>query len=213
MTVTRWWWIRHAPVPNRARRIYGRSDVSADIGDAAAFAAIAAGLPEGALWITSQLTRAKQTAAALGAALAARGVTIPEPLIMPDFCEQNFGDWQGKTYAEIAESADGGNHKFWIAPAAATPPGGENFVAVMARVAAAIEAVQKAHGGRDIIAVAHGGSIRAALALALDLAPEGAIAVVTDNLSLTRIDHVDGPGAGGVWRVAGVNLPPGAVLP
>ena len=28
---TRWWWIRHAPVPNPDHRLYGQSDVEAII--------------------------------------------------------------------------------------------------------------------------------------------------------------------------------------
>ena len=62
--------------------------------------------------------------------------------------------------------------------------------------------------GRDIIAVAHGGTIRAALALALDLDPEAALAFTIENCSITRIDRIDGPGMGHGWRVVRVNQPP-----
>ena len=44
--------------------------------------------------------------------------------------------------------------------------------------------------------------------LALDLAPETALAFAIDNLSLTRIDRIAGPGVGHGWRVATVNQPP-----
>ena len=70
---------------------------------------------------------------------------------------------------------------------------------------AVIARLTEAHAGRDIVAVAHGGSIRAALALALDLDPDLALGFATENLSTTRIDHVDGPGLGGTWRVGFVN--------
>ena len=66
------------------------------------------------------------------------------------------------------------------------------------------------HVGRDIVAVAHGGSIRAALAMALGIDAAAAMALVVDTLSLTRIDHVAGGllrGRGGAWRIGGVNLP------
>jgi alpha-ribazole phosphatase len=98
--------------------------------------------------------------------------------------------------------------RFWLAPAHAVPPGGESFVDVIARVSAAVTRLNRTHPGRDIVAVAHGGSIRAALAFALDLDPEAALAFSIDPLSLTRLDHVDGPGAGHGWRVSTVNLPP-----
>ena len=54
----------------------------------------------------------------------------------------------------------------------------------MQRTAAAIERLGETLLGRDIVAVAHGGSIRAAVALALGLSPPQAMAIVIDNLSL-----------------------------
>jgi len=81
-------------------------------------------------------------------------------------------------------------------------------VQVMDRVAAALRRLTAVHAGRDIVCVAHGGSIRAALAMALGLDPEAALAFSIETLSLTRIDHIDGPGAGHGWRVGMVNLPP-----
>ena len=61
------------------------------------------------------------------------------------------------------------------------------------------------YSGRDIIAVAHGGTIRAALALALD--PEAALAFTIENCSFTRINRIDGPSMGHGWRVVRVNEP------
>jgi alpha-ribazole phosphatase len=52
----------------------------------------------------------------------------------------------------------------------------------------------------NVVLVVHSGTIRAALAIALDLAPEQALRFAMEPLSLTRIDRV----AGG-WRVVGVN--------
>jgi hypothetical protein len=33
--ITRWWWLRHAPVPERRGRVFGQMDVDADISDVA----------------------------------------------------------------------------------------------------------------------------------------------------------------------------------
>ena len=93
-------------------------------------------------------------------------------------------------------------------PAHEAPPGGESFIDVIGRVSAAIHRLVEAHPGQDIIAVAHGGTIRAALALALGLDPEAALAFTIENCSITRIDHIDGPGMGHGWRVVTVNRPP-----
>ncbi len=118
------------------------------------------------------------------------------------------GARSGKSaYAELERAGDAVYHKFWLTPADHAPPGGESFAAVIERVRPVVERLTAAHAGRDIVAVAHGGSIRAALALALGLGAEGALAFRIEHLSLTRIDHAAGPGPGGDWRVGSVNLP------
>ena len=40
---------------------------------------------------------------------------------------------------------------------------------------------------------------------ALDLDPNRGLAISTDNLSVTRLDHVEGPEMGGNWRLAFTN--------
>jgi alpha-ribazole phosphatase len=206
---TRLWWVRHAPVAHGGR-IYGQSDLSCDCSDTAVFTGLAEKLPREAVWVTSNLRRTHETAAAIIRA----GLTGPRPIPGPgaieiaDLAEQNFGDWQGLTYEQLEQSRAGDFHRFWHAPAHETPPRGESFTAVIARVSAAIHWLVEAHPGRDIIAVAHGGTIRAALALALGLAPEAALAFTIENCSITRLDRIDGPGIGHGWRVVTVNRPP-----
>ena len=43
---------------------------------------------------------------------------------------------------------------------------------------------------------------------ALGLDPEAALAFTIENCSITRIDHIEGPGMGHGWRVVTVNRPP-----
>jgi alpha-ribazole phosphatase len=207
---TRWWWVRHAPVTLNRGCCYGQTDFPCDVGDAARFAALAKRLPEAAIWIASPLCRTHMTASALVAAGLDGPHSIPGPgiEIVPDLIEQHFGEWQGVRYDELAARRGDDWHRFWLAPAHETPPGGESFVALMRRVHAAIARLNESFAGHDILAVTHGGTIRAALALALDLAPEAALAFVIDNLSLTRIDYIPGPGVGHGWRVGSVNQPP-----
>ena len=202
--ITRWWWVRHAPVINHGGAIYGASEVDCDTSDEVSFRALAARLPEGALWLTSRLGRARQTAAALIEA----GAAASAPLIEEDLGEQCFGDWQGRSHAELARENTPAYHKFWLAPARHAPPGGESFNDVIARVGPVIERHTKAHGGRDIVAVVHGGTIRAALAVAfgVEANPDASLCFSVDNLSITRIHHIPGPGAGGNWQIHSVNL-------
>jgi alpha-ribazole phosphatase len=200
MSETRWWWIRHAPVTVHGGRIYGQRDLACDCTDPALFAWLARELPAGALWVTTPLGRTRQTAEAI---LAAGAPAPAERAEEPAFIEQDFGHWQGLTYDELKTWRDGEVHRFWHAPASETPPGGESFAAVVERVSGAIERLSCRHAGRDIVVVAHGGSIRAAIAHALSLDAERALGFAIENCSLTRLDHFAAEGA---WRVGGVNL-------
>ena len=208
--VTRWWWVRHAPVTANQGCCYGQTDFPCEVADGGAFAALAKRLPREAIWIASPLQRTHMTAAALVAA----GADGPEPIpgpgihIEPDLIEQNFGDWQGVKYSVLHAGRGDDWHGFWLAPADATPPGGESFAALSRRAQPAILRLNERYRGRDIVAVSHGGIIRAALALALDLAPANALGFAVDNLSLTRIEHFPEPGGTHGWGVVAVNLPP-----
>ncbi len=206
---TRLWLVRHSPVAH-AGRIYGQADLSCDCSETALFAGLAEKLPRAAVWVTSNLRRTHETAAAIIRAGLPGPLPIPGPdaIEMADLAEQDFGHWQGLTYEELQESRAGDFHRFWHAPAHEAAPGGESFATVIERVSRAIHRLVDSHPGRDIIAVVHGGTIRAALALALGLDPEAALAFTIENCSITRIDRIDGPGMGHGWRVVTVNRPP-----
>ena len=202
--VTRWWWIRHAPVPDGGR-IYGQSDLPCDCGDAAVFAGLAAELPAGAVWVTSNLIRTTQTAEAILAADPGKFAGV-EADALSELAEQHLGEWQGLDRKAFYAERRVGAHAFWFAPADQRPPGGESFMDLVERVAPAIARLSARHRGRDIVAVTHGGTIRAALGVALGLAPQAALAFSTDNCSLTRLDHLSaGDGGPGLWRVVTVN--------
>lgn len=200
--VTRWWWVRHAPVTENRGRMYGQSDPAAEVDQQDRFKALAALLPENAVLITSHLQRTRQTAAAIAEA----GLALADALVEPDFAEQSFGKWQGTRYEDVPALAAPHLHRFFFTTAEHVPPGGESFAAVAERVGNAIERHMRSHAGRDIIAVAHGGSIRAALAHALQLDPDGVLSFKIDNLSVTRLDHHgDGPKSRRNWQVIFAN--------
>ena len=213
--VTRWWLIRHAPVIGAAGRIYGQDDLDCDCSNGDVFADVAAQLPADPVWLVTHLRRTQATAAALWQAgsrhrqaAAAQPEIALQPEIERDLVEQHFGDWQGLTYAELEARRDGAYHRFWHAPADHAPPSGESFRDVIARVERAILRRTEAHAGRDIVAVTHGGAIRAALAVVLGLEPERALGFSVDTCSITRFDHIQGPGEGASWRILAVNRHP-----
>lgn len=199
MSVTRWWLIRHAPVPNPANRILGSSDAAADTSDRASASALAALLPEDALWLSSPLRRSRQTARALRPGV--------EPHSEPALAEQDFGAWEGLSHDEVAARHPAAAARFWEDPARRAPPGGESFAAVMERVSAVLRRRTADHAGRDLVAVIHGGPIRAAVALALDLTAAAALRLRIDHWSLTQLEHHGAPADS--WSVGGVNLRPG----
>lgn len=209
-TVTRWWWVRHAPVPGRTGRIYGQADFPADCSSPASFQALAAVLPADAVWITSNLQRTAQTADAVLAAM--RPAAAPHRLVEPDLAEQHFGDWQGLTFDELDKLRGDERFTFWLSPASEVPPGGESFVEVVNRVGGAVRRLTEQFAGRQIVAVAHGGSIRAALAHALAIDAERVLSFTIANCSVTQLDHIYDPESVDQdkqgWRVNAVNLLP-----
>ncbi|MDA0996961.1 MAG: histidine phosphatase family protein [Proteobacteria bacterium] len=203
---TRWWLVRHAPVIGVEGKIYGADDVPCDTSDEASFKSLAARLPANALWLTSHLSRAKLTAEAIRAA----GLDYPTPEVIADLGEQNFGHWQGRTWDEMRDVDPTTYEAFWSDPVRNRPPGGESFADQVTRVGRVIDTYTQRHSGRDIVAVSHGGTVRAALSHVLGLVPEAGMAISVQTLSITRIEHVPGGllrGKGNAWRVVHVNLP------
>ncbi len=182
----RWWLLRHGPVPCPKGYIYGTEDLDCEPGSPAP--ALRASLPKRALLVESGLRRCRQTSLALGLTAA--------PVIEPDLIEQNFGLWQGKNWNTLE---DPGLVAFWDNPARIAPPGGESFAEVCLRVRRGIERLSRQTAEGDIIAVVHAGTIRAALALALDLSPEAALRILVAPLSLSLLRL----GEGG-WQVEGL---------
>jgi broad specificity phosphatase PhoE len=75
------------------------------------------------------------------------------------------------------------------------------------RVSRAIERINVEEAGKDVIAVGHGGSIKAAVGLALGGQPEKGLAFDIDNVSVTRLDHFASEGHSN-WRLPMVNQQP-----
>jgi len=203
---TRWWWVRHAPVTGMDGIMYGSDDVPCDTTDHASFNHLAAVLPAKAYWMTSHLSRTHDTASAIRDA----GLNFPQPVVEEHLGEQNFGDWQGRKWGDMEKRDRQVYDAFWQDPARNRPPGGESFADQIKRTAGVIDRITAERAGQTIVAVAHGGTIRAAISHALALSPEAGMAFVTDNLSMTCLDHVEGGllrGKGAAWRVVCINRP------
>jgi alpha-ribazole phosphatase len=202
VVVTRWWWVRHAPVRNDGGNIYGQTDIACDTGDREVFEAVAKILPRQAVWVASSLMRTHQTAEAIWA------TGFPRPAAMPHeaaFAEQHLGQWQGMNRAAFLASRPVGSH--WFAGIDEPAPGGESFMDLYNRTCSAIDRLNLEHAGKDVIAVGHGGTIKAAVGLALGGLPEKGLAFDIDNCSVTRLDHFASSGKS-IWRLPMVNQQP-----
>lgn len=202
VVTTRWWWVRHAPVRSDGGNIYGQADIACDTSDREVFEAVAKILPRRALWYASSLKRTHQTADAIW------DTGFPRPATMTKeaaFAEQHLGQWQGMNRAAFLASRPVGSH--WFADIDEPAPGGESFLDLYNRVRGAIERINAEQAGEDVIAVAHGGTIKAAIGLALGSQPEKGLAFDIDNCSVTRLDHFAGIGHSS-WRLPMVNQQP-----
>ena len=182
---TNLWLIRHAPVDG-PRGVIHAPDAPADVSDAAAFAALKPRLPQNAFACCSPARRTFETAVTLGL----------DPVKEANFREQDFGAWTGRRHDDLVAELGDAYRDFWKSPASNRPPGGESFVDQISRATAGLELLPAG----DVILVVHSGTIRALLAIALDLAPDSALRFVIDPLSLTRIDRLESG-----WRVVAVN--------
>jgi alpha-ribazole phosphatase len=176
--------IRHAPALNGGR-LAGRRDVAADLPDADTFARLREALGPVDRLLTGPALRCQMTAAAL----------FPGQRVAEDarLWEQDFGAWEGCPPGDLPDlgsldRAALANHR---------PPGGESFADLCSRVAPAL--IAAASGGR-VAVVAHAGTMRAALALALG---DAAVAMAFEiaPLSTTLIRALPG----GQWSVGHVN--------
>ena len=115
---------------------------------------------------SSDLPRAWMTAQTVAAACNLPVQT--EPLLR----EMDFGEWQGRTHAEIherrASSVAGGYQE----PLSFAPTGGETLGQLAERVGAALEKARHTRQGQTVLWVTHGGPLRTLLCLVLGLGLE-----------------------------------------
>ncbi len=140
--------------------------------------------------ISSPLQRAYDTAAA-----AAEALGLPV-VVDDDLIETDFGSWEGLTFAEAA-AADRDVHGRWLRDTSVTPPGGESFDAVHARVRRARSRIIAEHAGSTVLVVSHVTPIKTLLRMALDAGPGMLYRLHLDLASLS-IAEFYGDGAASV---------------
>ena len=166
--------IRHAPAVTGGR-LAGRRDVPADLSDRSALVRLGEALEDVAHIVTSPALRCRQTAEAV----------FPDRPRSEDarLWEQDFGDHEGVRFEDLPDLGDLTRD----ALAQTVPPGGESFADMVARVSPALhDLAGRALDDGPVAVVAHAGTVRAGLALALGDMPAG-LAFEVDPLSATRL--------------------------
>ena len=189
--MTRLFLVRHGPT--HAKSMVGWSDLPADLSDRAALDRLSSALPDEALVVSSDLSRAADTASAI-----ARGRRRLDHL--PDLREIHFGAWELRTWKDIDAEDPARIRAYWESPGDVRPPGGESWNEVCARVDRAIDGLITTHQGRDLIVVGHFGQILTQIQRAERLTAEEAFSHRIDNLSMTEI-HCAPDG----WRTKRIN--------
>ncbi|QDD91858.1 histidine phosphatase family protein [Pseudomonas oryzihabitans] len=100
-----------------------------------------------------------------------------ELALEPDLRELDFGDWEGRSAADLMQDQAEALGLFWADPYAYTPPGGEPVVRFAERVQAAVARWRPRLQGQRSLIVTHGGVIRLLLARQRGLAPKDLLQV------------------------------------
>ncbi|MFN2382738.1 MAG: histidine phosphatase family protein, partial [Gemmatimonadota bacterium] len=140
---------------------------------------------------SSALRRARETAAAIGAALAL------EPRIEPDLREMDHGDWEGLTKEEILARWPAEFAAFETDPVRVRRPGGDSYGDLAARLCPVLDALAARHRGERIVIVSHGGPIRLMLSRILEIPLTERERLGVTNARWFPVEWEDG-----VWRMA-----------
>jgi alpha-ribazole phosphatase/probable phosphoglycerate mutase len=109
--------------------------------------------------------------------------------VLEELAELNFGDFEGRTYNEIA-AAHPEFYAEWMAnPTKVHFPGGESFAEMWKRVSTALARLRATHAGLTFGIVAHGGVNRIILAEALGLCAENIFRIAQRYAALNLVQY------------------------
>ncbi|MEW5865417.1 MAG: histidine phosphatase family protein [Bacillota bacterium] len=187
---TRVFLVRHGQTEwNTTRRFQGHHDVplsEAGVRQAERLALRLAGEPLSAVY-TSDLSRAFETAQVIVSRHA--GVAV---LPLRELREIDMGEWEGKTFDEIRDTAPCAAVK-WLEDTVNNPiPGGESYAQLRDRVVPRVLQLVQAHPDSSICIVSHAGPVKLLLCHALGLGAEGRLRIDLANASLSGVSYSPG---------------------
>ena len=138
----------------------------------------------------SDLSRAHETALYVG---RATGVPVVAELGLR---ERGFGDFEGKTFAEIEVALPDQAERWRKRDPSFTPAGGESLLQVQERVLATVDRLAKQHPGELIVMVGHGGVMDVLYRAATRLDLQAARTWLLGNTAVNRL----------LWTPEGLSL-------
>ncbi|MDT4941237.1 MAG: ribonuclease / adenosylcobalamin/alpha-ribazole phosphatase [Pseudonocardiales bacterium] len=180
--------VRHGTTEHSASgRFSGRNELPLDDGGRHQAARLAArDFGTVAAVVSSPLRRAVETAQPIATRLGAPVETVD------DFIETDFGDWEGRTFAEAA-AADPALMRRWRDTPGTAPPGGESFAEVGQRVERAQAALAAKYPDATVVVVTHVTPIKVLVCAALEAPPIALFRLHIDTASVSVVDYfVDG---------------------
>lgn len=136
--------------------------------------------------LSSPRRRAHETAAAI----AARHGLVVEPV--SSLRELDFGELEGRRYDEIAQERPELFAQWMEAPTSVTFPGGEGYEDLRARTVAWLERLLATGSDGTVVAVSHGGVIRALVSHILEVPSARIFRIAVATASLTTISWHEG---------------------
>ncbi len=136
---------------------------------------------------SSDLRRVTQTAEAI---MRERDVPL---VTLPALRERGFGEWESLTFAEMEARYPEQYATMFSGDDTTAPPGGESERDVYERVAAGVDRLRERHGGDDgdLLLIAHGGSLSAAVVRLLGLPSNSMERFLFDNCGLSAVTVYD----------------------
>lgn len=189
--MTHVWFVRHGPTHEKA--FTGWRDVPADLSDTQTIQAVDAYLPQDGLVISSDLSRAHDTATAIGG----RRTRLPS---CPELREMNFGVWDGMTFDAVAARDPVLSRKFWEEPGDVRAPNGESWNDAAARFNSRIEGLITLHAPEHLIVVCHMGVIMTQIQRA-----SGSTAYAAMGHQIANFSTTDARIANGRWSLGKIN--------
>jgi alpha-ribazole phosphatase len=112
-----------------------------------------------------------------------------------DWREMSFGQWEGRSAAELLETDGERLRRFWADPSLQSPPGGEPLSELHLRVMAAWQRVVYDPDSGRMLIVTHGGPIRVLRAVASGLALSALLSIDVPHAALVSIESPADRGA------------------